>query len=408
MTINLKTTSLIATVLLTSLSGIVFASTNGHANAPEIEATPIPLMYSEIPYLDKAFIDATPANRKDGIPVGTLGLNGGNKKMILQFAQEIADHKHGSYDSFLIAHKGKLLFESYYNRGRVNLPHYQASATKSHTGLVLGRAIQLGYLTMEDLDKPLLSFLKDLDSTKFADGVENITLNQALTMQSGVRLSREQKKALKKKPARLKGQGLVQAWFENTTPITAESQRFKYGFGPEFVMQVIEAVVPGSAKDFIQKEFLEKMGITHYRWLNNGITGLPESGWRSSLTSRDMLKIGTLVMNNGQWNGEQLIPAAFIDKASSRLLYTGDDDVHYGGQDVSNQGYGYFWWSADLKLGHQSYYSVSAQGGNGQLITLIEELDLIIVHTANDNDTAYLQKIAENILPAFVQPSINP
>ncbi|GAA4278693.1 serine hydrolase domain-containing protein [Aquimarina mytili] len=394
-----KTELLLLILLIVTNSGFTQQS---NSQAPEATAAEATFSYSEIPYLDKAYIDTTPADRKDGILVGELGIDGGNKNMIVKLAKEIADHKHGFFDSFLMAHKGKLLFESYYRKGRINLPHYQASATKAYTGLALGRAIQLGYLTMTDLDKPLVSFLNDLDSTKFVEGAEKITLNHALTMRSGIRISDEQRKEFKKNPNQLKGQGQVQVLLEHSEPITSASQVFKYGGGPGLVMQVIEAVVPGSAKDFIKNELLDKMGIANYRWRTNGVTGMPEAGWRTNMTSRTMLKWGTLVMNKGKWNGDQLIPEEFIEKATSRLLYTGDDDVYGGGKDVSKQGYGYFWWSADLKVGNKSYFSVSAQGGNGQYIILIEELDLLIVFTDDDNDNHALQLVAERILPAFI------
>lgn len=370
--------------------------------APEASAAEAALSFWDIPVLDDAFIDATPADRKDGIVVGKIGVDGGNKDLIIKFAQEIADGKHGNFDSLLIAYKGKLLFESYYLRGRINLPHPQASATKAYTGLALGRAMQLGYLSMADLDKPLVSFFKDLNPKKFVEGVETITLNQVLTMRSGIRISDEKREAFEKDPAMLKGRREIQTYLEQSAPVTAESQSFEYQGDPRFAMHVIDAVVPGSAENFIKTELLDKMGITNYQWQTH-VSGLPESGWKTSMTSRDMVKWGTLVINKGKWNGEQLIPKAFIDKATSRLVLTGDDDFHYGGKNTSNQGYGYYWWSADLKYGNKSYFAVNAQGGFGQIITLIDELDLLIVHTAHDNDTKYLQVIAERILPAFVQ-----
>ncbi|MFK7886556.1 MAG: serine hydrolase [Gammaproteobacteria bacterium] len=361
------------------------------------------LSFREVPILNKAFISSAPEDRKDGIAVGALGVDAGDKERILALAQEIADHKHGRFDSFLIAHKDKLIFESYYARGRIDLPHFQASATKAYTGLLLGRAIQLGYLTMEDLDKPLVSFLKDLDSAKFVDGAESITLNHALTMRSGIRISDEQKQKMEENPDRLKGQGEVQALLEHSAPITEESQVFKYAGGPGLVMQVIEAVVPGSAQDFAKSELLDKLGIENYRWPIHEPTGLPVSGSRAQLTSRDMLKFGTLASNNGKYNGEQLIPQAFVGKAIARILTTDSDyEVHYGGKDVSNQGYGYFWWSADLNSDHRNYFTSSAQGGYGQFIILIDELDLMVVFTAHDNETNYLQLTAERILPAFI------
>ncbi len=370
--------------------------------APEATDAEVKLSYRDIPYLKKAFIDASPINRKDDILVGELGIDGGNKDMILKFANEIADNKHGPLDSLLISHKGKLLFESYYSHGRINLPHFQASATKVYTSMALGRAIQMGYLTMADLDQPLIKFLKDLDPTKFVAGVEKITLHQAMTMRSGIRLSKEDKEEFQKNPTQLKGQGEVQAYFEHSAPITLESQRFLYQNDPMLVMQVIDAVVPGSAKDFIKNELLDKLGITNYGWRTD-VSGLPRSGSGSNMTSRDMIKWGTLAMNKGKWNGEQLVPEVFITKATSRIITTGDDDVYGGGKDVSNQGYGYYWWSADLKHNYKSYFTQSAQGGGGQYIILVKELDLMVVVTDQDNDNSTLQKTAERILPAFIQ-----
>jgi len=412
MNINLPLTGLVAVALLNGFCSNVSANTEENINgtnslAPEATVAEATLSYRDIPQLKDAFIDATPADRKDDILVGELGIDGGNTEMIINLAKEIADSKHGKYDSLLIAHQGKLLFESYYSRGRVNLPHFQASATKAYTSYALGRAIQLGYLTMEDLDKPLVNFLKDLDPSKFVAGVENITLHQVMTMRSGIRISDEQKEEFIKNPARLKGQGEVQTYLEHTAPITLESQSFLYqSTDPSLVMQVIDAVVPGSAKDFIKRELLDKMGITTYSWATDP-SGLPRGASRSNMTSRDMLKWGTLAINKGKWQGEQLVPASFIAKATNRILYTGDDDVYGGGKDVANQGYGYYWWSANLKYGNKNYFSRSAQGGGGQYIILIEELDLLIVVTDADNDNTTLQLTAERILPAFIK-SANP
>ena len=369
--------------------------------APEATIAEIKRSFRDVEYLDQAYIDAAPAERNDGLIVGELGVDSGNKEMIVKLAQELADTKEGKLDSLLIAHKGKFLFESYFLRGRINLPHPQASATKAYTSFALGRAIQLGYLTMADLDKPVISFFKDLDSTQFVEGVEKITLHQALTMRSGIRITKEKKDQILKDRSLLKGQGHVQAYLEHSAPITLESQSFKYQNDPVLVMQVIEAVVPGTAKDFIEQELLAKLGIKNHKWRED-LSGLPSAGWGSSMTSRDMLKWGFLAANKGKWKGEQLVPQAFVAKSISSVLLTGDDDIYGGGQDVSNQGYGYYWWSSNLQPGKKSYYSASAQGGGGQYIILVEELDLLIVVTASENDNSTLQIVAERILPAFL------
>jgi CubicO group peptidase (beta-lactamase class C family) len=402
-----KTGLLLLMLLILTNSSI---AQQGDRLAPQATAAEVEAMadgseapFWDIPLLEKGFIDAAPTDRKDAISVGRLGVDGGNKEMIVKLAQEIADKKHGNFDSFLIAHKGKLLFESYYLRGRINHPHPQASATKVYTSLALGRAIQLGYLTMADLDKPLINFLKDLDPTKFVEGVEKITLHQAMTMRSGIRHSEEQREAFEKNPAPLKGQGQVQAYLEHTAPITAASQSFLYqGSDPNLVMQVIDAVVPGTAQDFIKKELLDKMDITTYGWGTN-VSGLPQAGWRVSMTSRAMLKWGTLAMNKGKWNGEQLVPEAYIAKATHRIVRHSEDENFADHGNVTNTGYGFFWWQADMKVGNKSYFSTSSRGGGGQYVLLIEELDLIVVVTAHDGDIPTLQLTAERILPAFIQ-----
>lgn len=395
-----KTAILLLVFLILTHDGF---SQQNKDKAPEATTSEIKLPFRDIPYLKDAFINTSPIDRKDGISVGELGVDGGNKEMILQLAQEIANNNNYKFDSFLIAHKGKLLFESYYLKGRMNLPHPQASATKAYTCLALGRAIQLGYLTMADLDKPLMHFLKNLDPAKFVEGVEKITLHKALTMRSGIDIGSEKRKKIEENLSPSKGQAHLQAFLEHTPPITSASQTFQYKDDPRLVMQVIEAIVPGTAKDFIKKELLDKMGINNYEWPTDQKNGLPVSGGSTRMTSRDMIKWGTLTMNKGKWKGEQLVPEAFINRAISRILYTGDDDVYGGGKDVSNQGYGYYWWSGDLKYADKNYFSVSAQGGGGQYIILIEELDLMIVVTAHNNDNTTLQITAAQILPAFIE-----
>lgn len=353
-----------------------------------------------IPELTTAFIDPSPNDLNDGIAVGKLGKIKGNADQIVQLAKEFAEGKHGKYDSLLIAHKDQLLFESYFRRGRVDLPHPQSSATKVYVSTVLGRAIQLGYLTMADLDKPLISFLPELDKSKLVEGAEKITLHHALTMRSGIRITEEQWEEHNKNPTPAKGQKLVQLYLEMSAPITEESQTFNYQNDPMLVMQVIEAVVPGSAKDFIKQEVMNKMGIDTYGWETDEVSGLPGS---SSMTSRAMLKMGILAMNRGKWQGEQLIPEAYIRRGTQRLLYTGDDDIFGGGKDVSRQGYGYYWWGTDLHVGDYRYEAMSAQGGGGMYVLLVEELDLIIVATAHFRGDTTQQIIAERILPAFIK-----
>ena len=146
------------------------------------------------------------------------------------------------------------------------------------------------------------------------------------------------------------------------------------------------------------------MGVTNYHWHISDRTELPQAGSLTSMTSRAMVKFGILALNKGKWNGEQLIPEAFMVKATSRVNYTGENAVYFGGcKGVSNEGYGYFWWNADLKVDNKNYFCTSAQGGGGQFIILIEELDLVVVFTGHNNRyPSSIRMTAEQILPAFI------
>ena len=314
--IKIQMKQLLTLTVLTSVTVGMLAGTPNKALAqntpPTIDKADAETSFWDLAYLDKPYIETSPMAMKDGIEVGhlsTMSEKGNDKtsikreQMILKFAQEIADSKHGKIDSLLISHQNKLVFESYYLRGRVDLPHMQASSTKSYLSLAVGRAIQMGYLSMSDLSKPLVSFLKDIDLSKAAKGVEKITLHKAMSMQSGVQISREKVKELDKNVEAMKGQKQIQSYFENIPDINSASQVFNYNAAdPRMVMQVLDAVVPGTAKNFIEKELLHKMGITNFKWRED-ISGLLVGPYGSSMTSRDMIKWGTLVANKGkvQW-----------------------------------------------------------------------------------------------------------
>ncbi len=326
--------------------------------------------------------------------LGKLGADGGNRALIEKYAAEIAaapkDEKINNVDSLLIGYRGKLIFESYYRRGRANFPHYQMSITKSYTAMAVGRAIQLGLLKMDDLDKPAISFLKELDIAKLVAGADKITLAQAMQMSSGIRLADKKAKGLIENPAQLKGQGEIQAYLQYSEPIPAAPRAFKYQEPDTAIaMQVLSAVAPGGAEEFIKNELLKPMSITQYHW-ESAISGLPKSAAGSSLLSRDMLKFGQLILNKGKWQGQQLIPEAYLARATTPSQV--------------NEHYGFFWWVDDFTVGGKNYHSFQGRGAGGQFIFMFPELDLVAVVTSHNKgmgDT--LKTLPQRIIPAFVQ-----
>ena len=347
---------------------------------------------AKLPDLEKPFISVAPADKRDGLAVGQLGIDGGDRAAIEAYANELAppakDEKVGNVDSLLIGYRGKLIFESYYRRGRANFPHYQMSITKSYTALAIGRAIQMGLLKMKDLDKPAIGFLKELDTTKLVAGADTITLAQAMQMSSGIRLGDKKANELMKDPAKLKGQGEIQAYLQHSAPIPPMPREFKYQEPDTAIaMQVLNAVAPGGAEEFIKTELLGRMGITQYHW-ESAISGLPKSAAGSSVLSRDMLKFGQLILNKGKWNGEQLIPDAYLARAITPSQI--------------NEHYGFFWWVEDFTVGGKTYHSFQGRGAGGQFIFMFPELDLVAVVTSHNKGMGdMLKTLPHRIIPAF-------
>jgi hypothetical protein len=349
----------------------------------------------KIPYLKKPYRSAAPISLMDGIEVGKLGESGEDKNLILTFVKEVfnepaAKERRDKCDSLLISYKGKLIFESYGRRGRVNVPHSQYGLTQIYTALALGRVIQLGYLKMTDLKSPCVKYLPQLDLKKLSKGVDSITIEEALTNHSGIRFDKRKKSNLRGQA--FEGQARMQAYLECVRPIDPSSKEFHFqGFEAALIMQIIESIVPGSAEDFIQAEVLNKLGISKYVWEREP-SGIPKSANGCSFRSRDMLKFGLLFTNQGKWQGEQLISQEFIQNALSPLAKA------YGPYN-----YSYFIWQRGLSKDGKKANNIQLRGGKtSQLINIFPEHELIIVTTSHGN----LQMIKDNtlrILPAFVK-----
>ena len=157
-------------------------------------------------------------------------------------------------------------------------------------------------------------------------------------------------------------------------------------------MQVLQARVPGTAEEFIRKELFGKMGITNYNWETDNVSGLPKSAAGAGVLSRDMVKWGLLVLDQGKWRGEQLIPAEYVAKATARIAELSPTN-----------GYGYFWWTDDFKVGDKSLHAIEGRGAGGQFIFMFPEADLVVVVTAHQKGMGTMLKdLPPALLPAFL------
>ena len=398
---ELKLWNLLTVVAFTFLTSNLAANKGLAPEVTDLNAEDISFQKEkEIPYLEKPFISTSPQDMNDQLKVGKLGIDGGKEVVVLKYVRELAkkseDPKSGKTDSLLIAYKNKLLLESYFRRGRRNYPHYQMSITKSYTAYAIGRAIQLGHLSMDDLHKPVVSFLKEIKPDQLAKGANKITLDQAMQMRSGIRLPKKKIGEIIQRPSLLLGQGQARAYlqFSQDLPDLSDSplQPFKYQSSDTVLtMQVLEAVVPGTAEGFIREQLLKPMGITDYGWQDD-LSGFPKSAAGSSFLSRDMIKMGLLTLNQGKWRGEQHLPSAFVKKATSPLLFNGTISTDYG----------YFWWYQERQAKDKKYPCIQGRGAGGQFIFVFPTLDLVAAVTAHNQGMGnMLWKLPEVLIQAF-------
>lgn len=391
---NCRVKLLTALILLISFEG--FSNETEH-KAPRASAEEVKMDFWDMAPLEKAFINTAPEKLTDNLEVGKLGIDGGNKTPILKLAKELAENKYGKYDSLLISHKGKLLFESYFNSGRIDLPHFQFSATKGFTSLAVARAMQLGYIKMTDLHKPLVSFFKDVDTSKLAAGIELVTLHHVLSMNSGLRFSDEHLKDFRENRETYSGTAQIQAFFEKTQPITKQTQTYKYQApDPILAMHLIDVVVPGTAEQFIKNEFFNKMGIADYKWQLDPV-GIPTAESGLDLTSRDMLKIGNMLANKGSLNNKNFLSKEYLLAAFDAIIKPTESWM------PESFNYGYLWYQTGIVINNKNYNVNFAWGAGGNRIIVVNDLDLLIVITGHDREDVIFEQITKHVLPAFIR-----
>ncbi|MDG1893635.1 MAG: serine hydrolase [Fuerstiella sp.] len=341
--------------------------------------------------LAEAYVSTSPEELGDGLQVGTLDSPGTNEAVAALVADD-SDGKYQNLDSLLLWKDGKLIFEMYNRAGRVDGPHYAMSVTKTLTSVTLARAIHLGLLSMDDLDKSIVSFMPQIDRSKIQQGVETITLRHALFMKSGLRF--EEKNIAWKLGDRYSRQQYFQKLFESTATVTPATREYKYtGTDPSIIMMIIDIKAQdskryASAQDFIAKEVASKFDAV-YNWQDQGC-GIPKCGAGSNFTSRSLLKIGTAIIQGGRYNGKQILSPEYVNLVM---------DTSKG------QGYFYFFHNRSKGAADGNVNFISGVGAGGQYMATFPNLNIVMVATAHNSKGIGLplQAALEHLIPLFKQ-----
>ena len=283
---------------------------------------------------------------------------------------------------------------SYYNNYGPDSIKNIMSVTKTFTGVLIGLAIEEGYIT--SVNDPIGMYLTDV--VNFPDDIKPaITIDQLLFMSFGHAWNGTETSSL-----------IEECFFESDNNlqciidlplVTTPGTVFNYSDGASHLLSVIITEATGeNTLDFARNNLFDPMGITEYEWSTDD-RGYPVGAAWLRIKPHDMVKFGNLILHKGYYNELQIVPEAWINEMTTTRIST-NNDVPYGPQ------YGYQIWLGEA--GGHSYYM--AMGWGGQFIIIVPDQQLVVTATcwtsnltdqqAGEHWMSIIQIIFEDILPA--------
>jgi hypothetical protein len=152
---------------------------------------------------------------------------------------------------------------------------------------------------------------------------------------------------------------------------------------------VVQNVTGQTVLDYLRTRLFEPLGIENPTW-GTSPQGISLGGYGLNLRTEDIAKFGQLYLQKGQWQGKQLIPAAWIDAATAKQTSNGSNP-----KSDWDQGYGYQFW----RCRHGAF---RGDGAFGQFCLVMPEQDAVVAITSGTRDMQnVLNLIWEKLLPAF-------
>jgi CubicO group peptidase (beta-lactamase class C family) len=265
----------------------------------------------------------------------------------------LATEQVGVY-SLLVCRHGKLVFERYYHNDDVR------SVTKSVVSLVIGCVIDDGLLGLTDT---LRELMPERLPSEGASQVGEITIANLLSMTAGFEWD-----DLGDFMRLVSSDDWVDAVLH--APLAAApGTMFTYNSGcSQILSEIVRRTTGRHVAELAAERLFRPMGIAAEAWPTDP-QGHSIGGFGLQLRSRDMVKLGLLVLREGQWDEQRLVPADFVRAATSRQSDGGFPE---------GTPYGYHWWTTEI----DNYRVSFAAGYGGQYICVVRDLDLVLVTTA--------------------------
>jgi CubicO group peptidase (beta-lactamase class C family) len=335
-----------------------------------------------------------------------------NKKKLHDLTEKVLKGMYSNIHSILVVKNGKLVFEEYFPislTGGVSVVysretlHPVMSVTKSFSSTLTGIAIDKGLI--KGTDESLLAFFPEYKEKLSANNKGAITLRNVLSMSAGfdwdeTTLSYSDPR----NPVRLmfRADDIIGYLFNR--PIKdPPGSKFVYNTGLSTLLgAMIERRSSLSINEFARKYLFGPLGITKYKlgYLDKA-QKVPSSGGGLLLRPRDMAKLGYLFLKKGNWKGEQIVSAKWVEEATREQVKLLPSWL---------AGYGYQWWLLDFETEDESIKGYAATGWGGQGIFVFPALDAVVVSTAgnytqpNGGLTPTISMLNDYILPAMTSP----
>ncbi|MGI9622227.1 MAG: serine hydrolase domain-containing protein [Acidimicrobiales bacterium] len=319
----------------------------------------------------------------------------------------------GRFDNLhavLVVHESELILERYYEgqdeiwgrtRGRVAFGpdelHDLRSVTKSLVSLLYGIALSEGIVP--PLDAPLVEQFPEYPDLATDAQRGRMTVAHALTMTMGTEWDenlpytdpRNSETAMELAEDRYR-------FVLDRPMVTEPGIQWTYNSGATAVIGRLIAKGSGrSLLDYAEEKLFAPLDIAEFEWVR-GKDGehIASSGLR--LRPLDLAKIGEMLLDDGRWNGRQVVPADWLEQSFTSPA--SPDDTNYG----------YQWWlspgGSDQAADDPRW--VAGLGNGGQILYLAPDLDLLVVINAgNYNDqeaSGRLRAIVFEIVLPAVQP----
>ena len=312
------------------------------------------------------------------------------KAMDSFFEQAAADSM--DIHSVMIVRDGNVIYSRWQSEGVDTVPHVLHSVSKTFTATAVVLAIADGKLALTD---KVIDFFPDKLPADISDNLKVMTVRDLLTMTCGH----------DEEPTgqREEGADWVQAFLAH--PVIHEPGTFYLynSLGTYMCSAIVQKVTGEKVVDYLDVRLFQPLHIDKPKW-EESPQGINCGGWGLYLKTEDLAKMGQLLLQNGEWNGQQLIPAEWVAEMSKKQVEsinpgTRMEDAAAKGmtKETSDwmQGYGYQMWRCRPGC-------FRADGARGQYIIVVPDKKAVIAITSDNGDLqGELNLVWERILPVL-------